>query len=131
MTQEQFEDIAEEAFHNLPEKFKEAIDNVEIVVESVPTGDDRQHQGRGGKLLGLYKGIPLPKRGTWYGTTPTLPDRIILYQKNIEEICRGEKDIRHQIFVTLYHEIGHYFGMTETEIRQSMEDDAERFTSSS
>ncbi len=131
MTREQFEDIAEEAFHKLPEKFKEAIDNVEIVVEDVPTGDDRRHQGKGGMLLGLYKGVPLTKRGTWYGTTPTLPDRIILYQKNIEEMCRGAQEIRHQIFVTLYHEIGHYFGMTETEIRRSMEDDAGWFTSSS
>ncbi|MGD0339366.1 MAG: metallopeptidase family protein [Bacteroidota bacterium] len=123
MTRNQFEDIAEEAFHNLPEKFREAIDNVEIVVEDVPTGDDLQHQGKGGTLLGLYKGIPLPKRGTWYGTTPTLPDRIILYQKNIEGISGGEKEIRHQIYITLYHEIGHYFGMTEAEIRRSMEDD--------
>jgi predicted Zn-dependent protease with MMP-like domain len=130
MTQEQFEDIAEEAFHNLPEKFKDAIDNVEIVVEDVPTGEDRRHQERGGMLLGLYTGVPLPKRGTWYGSTPILPDRIILYRKNIEAICSGEKEIRHQIFVTLYHEIGHYFGMTEAEIRRSMEDDAGWFTSS-
>lgn len=128
MTREQFEDIAEEAFHSLPLKFKEAIDNVEIVVEEVPSGEDERHQQKGGFLLGLYKGIPLPKRGTWYGMTPTLPDRIILYQKNIERICRGEKEIRHQIFVTLYHEIGHYFGMTESEIRRSMEDDAGSFS---
>ncbi len=123
MTKEEFENIAEEAFQELPERFIEAIDNVEIVVEEVPTGEDLRMQKRGGTLLGLYKGVPLPQRGTWYGMSPTLPDRIILYRRNIEAVCRGEREIRRQIAMTLYHEIGHYFGMSEAEIRRAMDDD--------
>ena len=130
MTREEFENIAEEAFHGLPPRFINAIDNVEIVVEDVPTGDDLKLQRKGGTLLGLYKGIPLSKRGTWYGMSPTLPDRIILYQKNIEALCRGEREIRRQIYITLYHEIGHYFGMSEAEIRHAMDDEETRFSSS-
>ncbi len=123
ITQEEFEEIAEEAFNILPAKFRDAVDNVEIVVEDRPSPEDQGRFEGSGRLLGLYKGIPLTHRGPWYGTSPTLPDRIYLYQKNIESICRSRAELQRQITSTLYHELGHYFGMSESEIRQAMEDD--------
>ncbi len=123
VSREEFEEIAEEAFRDLPERFRDAIDNVEIIVEDRPSAEDRDRAEGSGRLLGLYKGIPRTHRGTWYGMFPTLPDRIYLYQKNIESVCRSLADLRRQIAVTLYHELGHYFGMSESEIRQAMDDD--------
>jgi predicted Zn-dependent protease with MMP-like domain len=70
-------------------------------------------------LLGLYRGIPLPQRGTWYGATPVLPDRISLYRKNIEAGVRSDEELAARIREVLIHEIGHYFGMSEKEIRQA------------
>lgn len=115
MERARFEDIAEEAFNHLPALFKKKIENVEIVVEDVPSSPMK-----GSFLLGLYHGVPLTKRGTWYGMSPVLPDRISLYQANIESVCSSDEEIRNKIYEVLCHEIGHYFGMDETQIRGAM-----------
>jgi len=46
-----------------------------------------------------------------------LPDRIFLYQRNIEAVCSNEAEVRRQIRATLLHEVGHYFGLSEDELR--------------
>lgn len=119
MESKRFEEIAEQAFQSLPELFKMKIDNVEIVIEDYPTREDlkRMRLPRHDLLLGLYKGIPYTQRGTWYGMNPTLPDQITLYRNNIEKVCKTEEEIEAKIYEVLIHEIGHYFGMSEEEIR--------------
>jgi predicted Zn-dependent protease with MMP-like domain len=47
---------------------------------------------------------------------PAGPDRIVLYQKNIEAVCSNEDEIRKEIRLTVLHELGHYFGMTEAQL---------------
>ncbi len=123
MTREHFEEVAQNAFDNLPERFRNTVENLYIVVEDYPP-DDMVGSQRGGKysLLGLYQGIPLTRRGPWYGANPTVPDKISLYQKNIEASCRSEEEVRQKIVEVLFHEIGHYFGMNEQEIRSAMKD---------
>jgi predicted Zn-dependent protease with MMP-like domain len=125
MEKEVFEEIAERAFHALPKKFHDSIENVEIVVEDEPSSNpqlSRYGVKRNEMLLGLYHGVPLTKRGTWYGMTPTLPDRITLFQKNIEAVCATEAQVEAKIYEVLFHEIGHYFGMDEQQIRAAMRD---------
>jgi predicted Zn-dependent protease with MMP-like domain len=121
MTREHFEEIAQTAFDSLPDQFRNSIENVHIVVEDYPPDEliERERYGRL-SLLGLYQGIPLTKRGTWYGANPTAPDKISLYQKNIEASCREEGEIQRRIVEVLFHEIGHYFGMNEAQIRRAM-----------
>ncbi|HEY6951740.1 MAG TPA: metallopeptidase family protein [Bacteroidota bacterium] len=121
MTKERFEEIAQGAFDSLPDQFRDSIENVHVVVEDYPP-DELVENGHYGKysLLGLYQGIPLTRRGTWYGATPTGPDKISLYQKNIEASCSSEEEIRDRIIEVLFHEIGHYFGMSEKQIRSAM-----------
>jgi predicted Zn-dependent protease with MMP-like domain len=51
---------------------------------------------------------------------PVGPDKITLYQKNIESVCGSEEEIEHRIVEVLFHEIGHYFGMNEREVREAM-----------
>jgi predicted Zn-dependent protease with MMP-like domain len=70
-------------------------------------------------LLGLYEGIPLTRRGVDYGMYPVVPDRITLFKQNIEIIARDEQELRAKIREVLIHEIGHYYGMSETEIRRA------------
>ena len=48
---------------------------------------------------------------------PTGPDHVVLYQKNIEAVCSSEAEIRHQIRQTLIHELGHYFGLNEEQLK--------------
>ncbi len=121
MTREKFEDVAEEVFKSLPGFFSDKIDNVHIVVEDYPSEDVMQqmHVNKT-SLLGLFQGIPLTHRGTWYGTSPTTPDKISLYKSNIEANCRNDVEVAESIKEVLFHELGHYFGMNETEIRNAM-----------
>ena len=121
MTRERFEEIAEEVYDSLPNIFGNRIDNVHIVVEDYPNEDDiRKTHSDKMLLLGLYQGVPLTHRGTWYGASPTTPDKISLYQKNIESVCRNDEEVSHRIREVLLHELGHYFGMNEAEIRNAM-----------
>ncbi len=119
MEREQFEHIVQQTFDRLPEQFREVIENVGVVVEDYPVEDLVQKLRLRTKhdLLGLYQGIPLPFRGSWYGTSPTVPDKISLYQKNIEALCSTNSEIVDKIYEVLVHEIGHYFGMNEEQIR--------------
>jgi predicted Zn-dependent protease with MMP-like domain len=121
MERTDFERIVEQAFDRLPDKFKQAIENLAILVEDYPTSEMLQSVGARSKrhLLGLYHGIPLTHRNTWYGTTPTPPDQIFLFQRNIEDHCHSTEEIEQAIYDVLIHEIGHYFGMSDEEIRQA------------
>ena len=121
MTRERFEQIAQETFDSLPADFRNRVENVHIVVEDYPS-DDALEKVKADRysLLGLYQGIPLTHRGQWYGMSATVPDKISLYQKNIETICRSEKEIELRIREVLFHELGHYFGMNEAQIRSAM-----------
>ncbi len=119
MSPEDFEQLVEGEFAALPEPFRGAIDNVRIVVEDYPSEEivaARKLRSRYA-LLGLYQGIPRPFRDSWYGTRPTVPDTITLYRANIESISHDRDSLVKNIRETLMHEIGHYFGMSEEEIR--------------
>ena len=105
MTKKEFEIIAHKALDSLPKEFADKLQNLEIVTEDKSPRDGKT------LLLGLYQGVPLDKRGHYYAGV--LPDKITLYQKNIETVCRNEKDMILEIQKTLLHELGHYFGISE------------------
>jgi len=117
MDREEFERVAGEVFESLPAPFRGAIDNVRIVVEDRPQGRTKAGYRPGTILLGLYEGVPLTKRDTSYGAYPVLPDTITLYRDNIAAVARTDEEMRGVLRDTLIHEIGHYFGMSEREIR--------------
>jgi predicted Zn-dependent protease with MMP-like domain len=121
MEREEFERIVERAFDRLPQNFKEAVENVGILVEDLPSDDVVRKMRLTSRrtLLGLYQGVPLNQRGSWYGMTGVVPDKISLYQKNIEAVCRTDEQIEQKIVEVLIHELGHYFGMDEKEIRNA------------
>jgi predicted Zn-dependent protease with MMP-like domain len=115
----QFEKLVAEAIGSIPRRFRNAMSNIAIVVESEPEQAllDEMEVEPGGTLLGLYQGTPLTERRWDYGNT--LPDRILLFQGPLERESEGPDD-RDGIIVaigeTLIHEIGHYFGLSEDEI---------------
>ena len=110
MERERFECLVEQALENLPPRFRERISNVAIIVEDLPPPEIKTQ----GLLLGLFHGIPRTGKSVFYSTPP---DHIFLYQKNIEAVARTEADVPRQIRDTLLHEVGHYFGLTEEELR--------------
>jgi len=123
LDREKFEELVEKAYERVPEKFKRKMENIEITVEDFPTpGDLEQLRIRGGELLlGLYRGTPLPKRSIWQAAR--LPDKIVLFQRDIERMCRSEKEVEEKVYEVLLHEIGHYFGLSDKEIYELMGSD--------
>ncbi len=121
MEKAEFEILAEKAFEELPQEFKSRIENVHVVVEDLPGESDLAGLKLKNKysLLGLYSGIPLGRRGPGYGVYPVVPDRIILFKENIESICKDNNEIAAKIREVLIHEVAHYFGMTDQEIRRA------------
>lgn len=118
MTREAFTRLVEEALHEIPRRFRAAMNNVAVVVEDEPPSHilDEMEIEPPDSLFGLYQGTPLPQRGWGYGNT--LPDRISIYQDPIEDACEDDEEIRDCIAETVIHEFGHYFGMSEEEIEE-------------
>lgn len=123
LNREKFEELVNKAYENIPERFKQKMENVEIIVEDFPAPEDlEQLRIRGEKLLlGFYRGTPLPKRSVWQ--VARLPDKIVLFQRNIERMCRSEKEIEERVYEVLLHEIGHYFGLSDKEMYELMGSD--------
>lgn len=124
MGREAFEKLVQEGFLLIPEKFREKICNVALLVEDEPSEEVRRKEGlsEDETLLGLYQGIPNTARGDSYGIGPTLPDTITLFQLPIEEEAREDaEDIRKVIAETIWHEFAHYFGMDEGEVQSREE----------
>jgi len=116
MKREQFVKVVEEALDSLPQEFRSRIKNVAILVEDFPPNQSPPQQGwQRQLLLGIFHGVPATKKSIF--DLPTGPAHIVLYQKNIEAVCSSEAEVRHQIRQTLMHELGHYFGMTEEQLR--------------
>jgi predicted Zn-dependent protease with MMP-like domain len=114
MTEKRFQQIIADALDSLPNKFREAMANIAVVVEDWPDEDILAHMGIDSKndLFGLYHGTPLPERNHEDGAM-LLPDVITLYRRPLEHACRTESELRREIRITLLHEIGHYFGLDE------------------
>jgi len=121
MDKAKFEMVVEKAFEDLPQEFKSKIENVHVVVEDLPDEHDLANAkvGKRYSLLGLYSGIPLNHRGPDYGVYPVIPDRIKLFRENIERICMSDDETKEKIKEVLIHEVAHYFGMTDQEIRKA------------
>ena len=118
MNREKFELLVEEALADIPRKFKQLLNNITIQVEDFPSPDVLHSLGKppGRMILGIYHGVPFPHRGPYYGNLP--PDIIVIYQKPIERICHSDEEIKETIRKVVRHEIGHYFGFDDRQLRE-------------
>ena len=113
---EDFVKVAEETLDSLPEEFRIRIRNVSILVEDFPPNQSPPQPGQQRRLLlGIFQGVPATMKSVF--DLPIGPAHIVLYQKNIEAVCSSEAEVRQQIRQTLMHELGHYFGMTEEQLK--------------
>jgi predicted Zn-dependent protease with MMP-like domain len=112
----EFRQLAENAFSKIPLEFRKKIDNLHIIISNKPKAEDSLgNEKRLKALLGIYKGVPLRKRGVFYSNV--LSDRIVLFKDNIENQCQRKEELEKKIEEVLVHEIGHHFGLSEKEIR--------------
>ncbi len=118
MTRRQFQRLVDEALESIPQQFRDAMQNIAVVIEDEPTEDDLDEAGiePPDTLLGLYQGTPLTERDWAHGNS--LPDKVTLFQRPIEDSSHHIDDVIVCIGETLIHEIGHYFGLSEDEIQE-------------
>ena len=125
MTRKEFEKLIEEGFLAVPEKFRKRMKNVAFLAEDEPSWSVRRQEKLTDNetLFGLYAGVPVSARGDFYGVGPTMPDTITIYQKPIEEEAKGDSArIRKFVHDTVWHEVAHYLGLDEEEVRKREEE---------
>jgi predicted Zn-dependent protease with MMP-like domain len=107
VTPERFEELVAEALDGIPEALGRLMDNVVVQVRDF---------SRAG-LLGLYEGIPLTHR-EGYGLGMAMPDRITIFRLPILQRCATEDDVRHEVTVTVVHEVAHHFGIDDARLHE-------------
>ncbi|KKW61915.1 metallopeptidase family protein [Mycolicibacterium elephantis] len=108
MSPQRFDELVSEALDLIPPKLAEAIDNVVVLVE------DRNDEEP--DLLGLYQGIALTERDSWYAGS--LPDTITIYRGALLDSCDSEEQVVEEVAITVIHELAHHFGIDDERLHE-------------
>lgn len=109
MSPQRFDELVSDALDMIPPELAAAIDNVVVLVE------DRNPDEPG--LLGLYHGVALTERNSWYATG-SLPDTITIYRDALLEVCRDEHEVVDEVAITVIHEVAHHFGIDDKRLHE-------------
>lgn len=112
MKRTEFERLVEEALAELPARYRALLENIVVIVEDHPRSE-RCRKGDQTLLLGEFVGVPRTQKSVF---ETQFPDRVLLYQKNIEAVSESDEEVREQVRLTVLHELGHYFGLEEDEL---------------
>jgi predicted Zn-dependent protease with MMP-like domain len=116
LSRDEFQELVHEALEQVPESFRSHLENLSVDVEDMPDRVTCESVGLDDprRLLGFYHGTPLTKRSVEQPFR--YPERVVLYQINIQRICRTRRQIVEQVRKTVLHEIGHHFGLDEDDL---------------
>lgn len=117
MESHEFDRLVSDACSRIPGRFRKRMQNLAVIVEAEPTAAQlaRGRVPRGGTLLGLYEGRPLPTRSVFEPFA--MPDRILIFQGPHERLARSPEHLARLVDETVWHEVAHYFGMDEAQVR--------------
>ena len=112
-----FDRLVAAAYERIPARFRRRLKNIAVRVEAEPTHAqlERSRVPQGGILLGLYEGRPLTARSVFEPFA--MPDRIIVFQGPHERMARSPEHLAQLVEDTVWHEVAHYFGMNEAQVR--------------
>ncbi len=106
VSDEAFEGMIDDALDTIPDDFAQHTRNMVILA--------RDYNPDNPTLLGLFEGVPLTEQHSNH--SGYLPDAVFIYKNALEAICEDEDQLRHEVKVTVLHEVGHYFGLEEHEL---------------
>ena|SRR5215207_7831854 len=115
MSEADFETAVTDALNRIPAKVASAMENVAVFIEDdyIPRpGEDPDTV-----LLGLYEGVPLTERDSWW-EAGSLPDRITIYRLPILDICSNREEVVEEVAVTVMHEVAHHFGIDDQRLHE-------------
>jgi predicted Zn-dependent protease with MMP-like domain len=117
MSPDEFDRLVAAAYARIPARFRKRMKNIALMVEPEPRPEQlaRGRVGRGSTLLGLYEGRPLTSRSVFENFA--LPDRITIFQGPHERLAHGPEHLAKLVEDTVWHEVAHYFGMDERQVR--------------
>ncbi len=115
VTPERFDEMVAAALDEIPDALAAAMENVVVTVEERPT--PQQAARTDGVLLGLYEGVPLTHRGP-VSYAAVAPDRITIFRAALCARARDEAELAASVRVTVLHEVGHHFGMSDDRLRE-------------
>ena len=122
LTDEEFEQTIADALDSIPQHLLDAMENVVVLTQDEPEEEQLEYAADGtesenGDLLGLYEGLPLTERGYDYGDCyGDIPDTITIFKGPHERLSHDKEYVLDEVFTTVIHEVGHYFGMDEDQI---------------
>lgn len=117
-----FDRLVDQVLAELPDSLHRLLEELPLIVEDRPSPEIIEALGLEdpSDLCGLHDGIPLPEKNQ--DRAFDLPDYLLIYREGILDLtwetC-GSLDpgeLRRQIRITILHEIGHHFGMTEDDL---------------
>jgi predicted Zn-dependent protease with MMP-like domain/Flp pilus assembly protein TadD len=115
LSADEFEKSAEEALAELPERIRKLLENIPIVASDYPS-IEIVAEGNDPRMMGFFSGVPFPEKSSLQ-PSPHL-DCVFLYQRNIERMCKDRDHAVAEIRITLLHETGHFFGLSEEELEE-------------
>jgi predicted Zn-dependent protease with MMP-like domain len=115
MSENDFEAAVSDALDLIPPDIARTMDNVAVFIEDDYT--PRPGEDPDTVLLGLYEGVPLTERDSWWDAG-SLPDRITIYRQPILDICSSREDVVEEVAVTVVHEIAHHFGIGDDRLHE-------------
>jgi predicted Zn-dependent protease with MMP-like domain/Tfp pilus assembly protein PilF len=111
-----FERIASEALADLPRSIREYVENVPVLIRDYPDDQMLAEENLSPQVLGLFIGVPRTEAAVTAQARDV--DRVILFKKNLEKVCRTHAELVEQIQITVKHEIGHYLGLDEDDLER-------------
>lgn len=118
MTFEEFQCLVDEVVASeLPDFIKEVLhdDNIPILVRDRPHPTFFDKASAGKVILGIFIGVPKSMHGNMF-VIPTSPTRIEIFKDSFDKAVKP-KNFRKVVIRAVVHEVAHYLGMSESEIR--------------
>jgi predicted Zn-dependent protease with MMP-like domain len=112
----EFEQIVAEAIDNLPRSIHDHVANVPVLVEDWPSRELVEEERMSPQILGLYQGIPRTEAAA--SDQPRDLDRVILFRRNLQRVCRSRTELIEQVEITVRHEVGHHLGFDEDQLER-------------